>query len=304
MPGKPSRPFTRAQVLENAAFLRLLRRTGNVRATCEALGRHRAVFTRRRAKHPAFAAQWDAALAVAHAALRGRATARRGDDEPQLHRTPGGRCQLRRAGGRRRLTRTAEQAFLSALAATANVRLSAAAAGFSHSAFYARAKVSEGFAREMRLALQTGYDRVEAALLESMTVDSHADDAWRHNDPPPVPPMTANQALQLLYLHQKQARLRAEPPHIRRRRGESSEAHSYRLGAMYEADLQERREAYDIAEAARRDAAARASAPADHEPPPPTLPDLSQVTGWSKASGRAPHDATRALFGGWRLEEE
>ena len=33
------------------------------------------------------------------------------------------------------------------------------------------------------------------------------------------------------------------------------------------------------------------------------LPDLSQVAGWSKASGYPPHDAGRALFGGWRLKD-
>jgi hypothetical protein len=34
------------------------------------------------------------------------------------------------------------------------------------------------------------------------------------------------------------------------------------------------------------------------------LPDLAQVTGWSHADPKkAPHDPTRALFGGWRMEQ-
>jgi hypothetical protein len=34
------------------------------------------------------------------------------------------------------------------------------------------------------------------------------------------------------------------------------------------------------------------------------LPDLAQVTGWSRADpGKTPHEPTRALFGGWRMEE-
>ncbi len=37
-----ARPLTRAQQLENTAFLRLLRIAANVRATYAALGRHRA----------------------------------------------------------------------------------------------------------------------------------------------------------------------------------------------------------------------------------------------------------------------
>ena len=112
-----------------------------------------------------------------------------------------------------------------------------------------------------------------------------------------MPGMTSDQALQLLYLHQKEARLEAEPAHIRRRRGESSEAHSYRLAAMYRAQQARDREAFLVAEAARTEAAARSR----HEPPAPLLPALDQVTGWSKASGRAAHDEGRALFGGWRL---
>ena len=34
------------------------------------------------------------------------------------------------------------------------------------------------------------------------------------------------------------------------------------------------------------------------------LPDLAQVTGWSRADpDKAPHDESRALFGGWRIED-
>lgn len=272
------RPFTRAQALQNQAFLNLLERTGNARAAARELGVHRATFTRRRAKHPAFAAEWDAALAVAHATLRrdkaGRGAARRAGEGDGAHRIrlANGRYQLRRAGPRR-LTREAEQAFLAALGASANVRLSAAAAGFSHSAFYHRAKTSPAFAREMRLALQQGYDRLEMALLESWLPAGHRDDGWRHNDPPALPPMTVDQALHLLFLHQKEARLRAEPAHIRRRRGESREAHSVRLAAMHAEAMRRDREAFEVAEAARRSRG---------EPSPFDVPvrpvDLAQVT--------------------------
>jgi len=34
---------------------------------------------------------------------------------------------------------------------------------------------------------------------------------------------------------------------------------------------------------------------------PGDLPDLAQVTGWSKATGKAATDPSRALFGGWRV---
>lgn len=289
-----SRPLNRAQALQNQAFLRELRRTGNVRDAARRLGVHRSTFTKRRKAHPAFAAQWDAALVVAHAALHDGTAAVPG--EPRVVRSASGRLHLRRAQPRR-LTRDAEQAFLSALSATANVRLSAKAAGFSHSAFYARRKVSPAFAREMRMALEEGYDTLQMALLASTLPGSHEDDAWRHNEPPAMPPMTVNQALQLMYLYQKEARLLAEPAHIRRRRGESREAHSFRLGAMYEARLERDRERFDVAEAARR----ALGEPGLYEAWQATA-DLAQVKGWSKGDGKMPHEPGRALFGGWRIE--
>lgn len=189
------RPFTRAQALQNAAFLAILRRTGNVRAAVREMGVHRAMFTRRRARHPAFAAEWDAALAIAHARLQRAADASPAEPvpEPRAIRTRNGRLQLR-AHRKGQLTRAAEQAFLAALSATANVRLSAAAAGFSHATFYARARANPGFAREMRLALQWGYDRVEGALLDSFDVAAPRDDGWRHNDLPPVAQVTGGRS--------------------------------------------------------------------------------------------------------------
>lgn len=294
-----ARPFTRRQALQNQAFLDALRRTGNVREAARELGVHRSTFTKRRAKDPAFATQWDAALAVASAALRA-AEPMQVPGEPRVTRVRSGHLQLRRAQPRR-LTRAAEQAFLAALSATANIRLSAAAAGFSHSAFYARRKTSPAFRREMRLALEQGYEQLEIALLASMAPDSYEDDAWRHNEPPDMPPMTTAQALQLMYLHQKEARLGGTPEPMRRRPGESHEAVSMRLSLLYEARLQRDREKFDVAEAARR--AAGKPSPFGPKVLPP-LPDLAQVTGWSRADPtKAPHHPERALFGGWRLED-
>jgi hypothetical protein len=55
------RPFTRAQALENMAFLTALRATGNARDAVRTPGVHRAKFTKRRARDPAFAADRAAA---------------------------------------------------------------------------------------------------------------------------------------------------------------------------------------------------------------------------------------------------
>lgn len=289
-----ARPFTRAQCLENEAFLKELRRTGNAREAARRLGAHRAKFTRRRARCPHFAAQWQAALVLAQAALRDGKAARPG----RIVRCADGRVQVRReqAGS---IDHQARQRFLAALGATANVRLAAKAAGFSHAAFYHHKRTDPGFAREWRLSLAMGYEALELALLEGWSPEAHADDHWRHNDPPAMPPMTVNQALQLLFLHQKEARLFGTPEPLRRRRGECPEARAMRLRLMHEARLERQREEYRVAQAGRRGRGEPLVSP--HEPKPPALPDLAQVEGWSKASGEPAFDEGRALFGGWRL---
>ncbi|MEO5493435.1 MAG: hypothetical protein ABIR08_05350 [Sphingomonas sp.] len=302
-----SRPLNRAQALQNQAFLRELRRTGNIRLSARAVGLKYSTIQHRRRRHPAFAQQWDAALVFAQARFdaKGRQGPkapkggnRTAGGEPVVVRRNDGKLQMR-AAQPNKLTKQCEQTFLSALSATANVRLSAAAAGASVAAFYRRRRNNPAFAREMRLALEQGYERLQMALTASVLPASYEDDAWRHNDPPEMPPMTVNQALQLMYLHQKEARLLAEPPHLRRRKGESREAHSFRLGAMYEAQMERAREKFAVAEAARR---AR-GIPGLYECWRATA-DLAQVRGWSTADpAKAPHDPDRALFGGWRIED-
>jgi hypothetical protein len=197
----------------------------------------------------------------------------------------------------------------------------------------------------MRMALAQGFLELETAMLASWMPGSHEHDDWRSNEPPAMPPMTASQALQLLYLHQKEARLLAEPDHIRKRRGESEEAYSARLSAMHEEWMRREREKFEVAEALRWERGEPASGPAgeavrkelglgprfrgDEEGPSRRLceatqddpsircsaatqdgrsafglPDLAQVTGWSRADpAKVAHHPERALFGGWRIED-
>ena len=157
------------------------------------------------------------------------------------------------------------------------------AAGSCFNAFNRRRKKDAAFAREVRLALSQGYDALEWALIESASPASHEHDDWRHNDPPAMPPMSVSQALQLMSLHQKEARLLGEPDWLKRRRGESREAHSERLAAMAEERERRAREAFEIAEAGRRERGEPAWGPAG-EAVRLGLPDLAQVTGWSRAS--------------------
>ena len=325
------RTFSRRQARENAAFLAALAHTGNARLAARDLGVHRSTFTKRRARSAAFAAEWDGALAVAQARLNAKNPPRlvgKGDRPkggggakrhrsrcdttgapPHLVRLANGALQLRDTRTRR-IDCEARQAFLAALSATANVRLSARAAGFAHSSFYRLRDHDPAFAREMRMALQMGYDRIEMALIASSEPDSYRDDAWRSNELPEIPPMNAAQALQLLYLHQKEARLWYERPDRRRRRGEDTPTYSARLGRKWRAEQEAQREDEALVRAMRE----AGPVPEHLEPPRPMLPALEQVTGWSKA--RPEHEGARpanadgaeaaarpALFGGWRLQD-
>lgn len=222
-----------------------------------------------------------------------------------------GRLQMRRAQ-RGKLTREAEQAYLAALSATCNKSLAAAAVGAAGAAFSRRARKDPAFARELRLALKRGYERLELALLASRLASSHEHDDWRANDPPAMPPMTVNQALQLLYLHQKEARLNAVEPHqIRRRPREPEAAYHERLVQMAEERLRRGREEFEVAEVERWERGEPAWGPAGEAvrrelglPECFGLPDLAQVTGWSNANpDKVPHDERRGLFGGWRIED-
>jgi hypothetical protein len=302
------RPFNALQRRQNEAFLAALDRTGNARLSAREAGVKYGTIQHRRAGHPDFASRWDIALVAAHARFhaaggkgppvmprRAASALRTAGGEAMVVRTRSGKLQVRPAH-RGKLTRAAEQIFLQALSATCNVRLSAAAAGASAAAFYRRRGRNPAFAREFRLALDMGYRQLEMAAMVAANPASHRDDAWRNNDPPPVPPMSQDQALQLLYLHQKSVCLGWERPHRRRRRGESDEIYSLRLSAMWAAE--KAREAED--EAVRAAIELGGSEP---PPPLPPLPALDQVGGWSRAKGAPPHDPDVALFGGWRLKE-
>jgi hypothetical protein len=307
-----AKPLTRTQALENRAFLSALGRTGNLRLACREVGLKYGTIQHRRRVHPAFALRCEAALGSAQARLNRRLTLRRpltlpradargslplprrgegpafrtAGGELTICRLASGKLQMRRAQPGK-LTREAEQAFLAALGATCNMSLAAAAAGSCFNAFNRRRRKDAAFAREVRLALSQGYDALEWALIESGSPASHEHDDWRHNDPPAIPPMSVGEALQLMYLHQKEARLLGEPDWLKRRRGESRAAHSERLTAMAEERDRRAREAFEIAEAGRRERGLPAWGPAGEavrEAARLGLPDLAQVTGWSRAS--------------------
>lgn len=308
------RPFTRRQALQNAAFLAALRQTGNARLAARELGVHRSTYTKRRARSAAFAAEWEAARAAAHAAFHLAGGARPPEahptrqsllktqgGEPTIVRLASGKLQLRLSPPGR-ITVQGEQAFFRALSASANIRLSSAAAGFAHSSFYRKRRVSIPFAREMRYSLKMGYDRLEIALLADRDPAACSHDGWRNNDPLPIPPMTAGEAIQLLSLHEKSVRQGWDQPHRRRRRGEPWEIHGERLRAMWVHE--KAREAEDEATARALHYEKTGDWRLPEEPAPPVLPALEQVTGWSKAAKvKVVHNPDLAMFGGWRINQ-
>jgi hypothetical protein len=192
------------------------------------------------------------------------------------------------------MTRAAEQAFFRALAASANVRLSAAATGFAHSTFYAKKRRRPPFAREMRDAITIGAERLEWALTErafQLLGEGGAEGAWCESvyDDNPLPRMTVDECIHLVTLHQNRDRMIATIDRAKR----------------WPAPFEDTKDGH----AARRRAGARArhyEATGDWRLPdeerPPPLPPLELVTGWSRADpAKRKHHPERPLFGGWRI---
>jgi hypothetical protein len=302
------RPFTPLQAHQNQVFLDSLGRTGNVRLSARAAGVGYGTIQHRRSGHADFAQRWEAAVVSVHARLhlaggkrgpepaqrRGRDKLRTQGGEPIVVRTRSGRLQIRLAHPDK-LTRAAEQTFLCALAATANIRLSAAAAGASPAAFYRRRRRDLAFAREFRTALKIGFDRLEYSAVErTLEALQGKPPAWlAQSIANPLPPMSFDQAYQQLCFHRTTVRLDQERPAGGRPRIEPGlPAALFAIGRNIDA----------IERAARYEATGQWRHPA--EAPPPPLPPLHLVTGWSKADpAKAKHNPRLALFGGWRIDE-
>ncbi len=136
--------------------------------------------------------------------------ARRGAGAPPMGRgvrqDKNGKAQVIRATGR--WSQEAEARFLGELAATANVRAAAAAAGFSTTAIYKRRAAWPGFRAAWDAALDQGYARIEALLIAG-ACDALSGAGAVVGDAVPVvavAAMTVDQAMNLLRLHRASAR--------------------------------------------------------------------------------------------------
>ena len=97
--------------------------------------------------------------------------------------------------------------------------------------------------------------------------------------------MTANQALQLLMLHNKEVRLGWEKPHRRRRRHEPWETYTERLRAMWICEKDREAEDDALARAARYETSADWRFAEEAAPPP--LPPLERSPAGARQSGEA-----------------
>src|SRR5215207_7823437 len=159
------------------AFLRALAATGNQTLAAEHAKVSRSWVVLHRKEHPDFDAACLAAVAQAKAALA-LAPERRPppgwgflDGAELVVKGSGGsgggrRTQIARARPRQ-WTARAEARFLTALAASCNVKAACADVGLSVSSAYAHRRRWAPFARHWNAAIEVGYVRIEAALIDN-----------------------------------------------------------------------------------------------------------------------------------------
>lgn len=191
------------------AFLTYLAETGNQTLSAERAKVSRSWVCLHRSTDAEFDAACRDSIARARESLEGVDTNgaparwRYFDGHELVVREAGGfRVQIGRARVKQ-WTRRVEQRFLSTLAATCNVTAACAEAGMEKSGAYGHRYRSPEFAKAWDEAVELGYVRVEAALVENAcNLHSPAE------DPPDIdmPPVTFDQALHLLNRHKHQVR--------------------------------------------------------------------------------------------------
>jgi hypothetical protein len=230
--------------------LRVLERTGNVRASAEDAGiDHSTAYARRRA-HAGFAADWDGALA-AHAAkveeekaeeleaiaANGVSLGRPSTIAPSGNGPPprdelgedliGGGSQLKRAGHDRWGPRK-EKAFFDELAATANVKRAAKAAGVSPNAVYQRRMRDAHFKAKWAAVLETGRASIEMHLVEAANRSFEPEELDTGDVPPKV---SVAEAIRIVQVHGSKAQ-----------RGELPSTLAERAASMTSDEVEELRE--------------------------------------------------------------
>ena len=204
-------------------FLRALERTGDVRASAEDAGiDHSTAYARRRA-HPDFASNWDWVL-QAHAE---RVEREKAEELERFHIPPhpdphppgergefaspaeerGASAQLKRAGHDRWSERK-EKLFFDELAATANVRRAAKAAGVSTQAVFARRLRDSHFRAKWAAVLETGRATIEMHLVEAANRSFDPDELDTGDV---VPKVSVAEAIRITQAHGSRKQELADP---------------------------------------------------------------------------------------------
>lgn len=204
-----------------AAFFAALAETGNQTLAAERAKVSRSWVSLHRAEDPAFRAELDAAIATAKERQRasgavapGKGWGTHAGEELAVRTSHGRRVQIARARAQQWTPRV-EARFLSAPGATCNVKAACAAVGLSEESAYEHRGRWPDFAHRWQAALTLDYERLEEALHDSAgrlfgSVEPDLD--------APIPPMTPDQALQLLWLHRHTVRGGGRPPGRRSRK--------------------------------------------------------------------------------------
>jgi hypothetical protein len=198
-----------------AAFLRALKATGNQALAAECAKVSRRWVCLHRKIDPEFRRESDAAIAEARASLSwapDQVRGARGSNRPPsgwgyldgeelvVRGSNGRRLQIARAR-LHQWTPRLEDRFLAALAATCNVKAACAEAGMSGPSAYEHRERWPGFAKRWDKAVEMADIRLAFALVE------HGTNPFSSLDPPapvPIPPMSVDDALHNLSMHQHQ----------------------------------------------------------------------------------------------------
>jgi hypothetical protein len=201
-----------------AAFLAALKETGNQTIAAERAKVSRSWVQLHRSTDPAFEAEVRAALKASFDKLRmsGERKAPRGwghlDGEELVVKGTGGsgggkRVQIARAR-LKQWTPRVEDRFLATLAATCNVKAGCAEVGMTAASAYAHRKRWPAFAARWDEAILAGYERLDAGLAAGAIalLDPELPELYGPPIAPVVAPLSVDDAIRLVRLHERRAR--------------------------------------------------------------------------------------------------
>lgn len=197
--------------VRRAAFLTALGETGNYTIAAAHAKVSRSWVTLHKTNDPEFRAACDAAVAGAATRAKERAVAGGSakpsakwgfvDGEEMVVRAGNGRRAVVARARLRQWTPRTEDLFLRTLAASANVKLACEAAGLSVASAYVHRSKWPAFAERWRAALETGYVRLEFAMIDNACSAFEPGDEFELDAP--MPSMTFNDAITLMWLHRR-----------------------------------------------------------------------------------------------------